>query len=70
VILYYDYTLTFSSEVESFWPHQNPLGFVSTIYFLNRYVAIFGHIPIALRLMGLGSFFIVGVSLILLTFSC
>jgi hypothetical protein len=50
VILYYDYTLTFSREVEFFWPHRNRIGWVSSIYFLNRYVAIFGYIPIVLRL--------------------
>ena len=70
VILYYDYALTFSREVESFWPHQNPVGFVSSIFFLNRYVAIFGHIPIALRLLGLESIFIVGVSFALSALSC
>lgn len=70
VILYYDYILTFTREVESFWPHRNRVGFVSSIYFLNRYVAIFGHIPMVLRLVVLESFFIVGVSLTLLTFSC
>ncbi|KAF8466479.1 hypothetical protein DFH94DRAFT_780937 [Russula ochroleuca] len=58
VILYYDYNLTFSSEVESFWPHRNRLGFVSSVYFLNRYVAVFGHIPIVLKLLVLESFFI------------
>lgn len=70
MILYYDYILTFTREVESFWPHRNRVGFVSSIYFLNRYVAIFGHIPMVLRLVVLESFFIVGVSLTLLTFSC
>ncbi|KAH9984579.1 hypothetical protein BJV77DRAFT_167983 [Russula vinacea] len=58
VILYYDYILTFTREVESFWPHRNRVGFVSSIYFLNRYVAIFGHIPMVLRLVVLESFFI------------
>jgi hypothetical protein len=47
------------------------VGFVSSIYFLNRYVAIFGHIPVLLRhIPRFESFFIVGVSLALLTFSC
>jgi hypothetical protein len=50
VILYYDYALTFSREVEFFWPHENRVGWVSSLYFLNRYVAIFGYIPIVLRL--------------------
>ena len=71
MILYYDYTLTFSREVESFWPHQNRVGFVSFIYFLNRYVAIFGHIPVVFRLIpGLELFFFVGVSLTLLALLC
>lgn len=51
VILYYDYTLTLSREVEFFWPHENRVGWVSSLYFLNRYVAIFGYIPIVLRLI-------------------
>ena len=71
VILYYDYALTFSREVEFFWPHENRVGWVSFLYFLNRYVAIFGYIPIVLRLiLGYDSLFRVRVSLTLLTFSC
>ena len=67
MILYYDYTLTFSREVEFFWPHENRVGWVSSLYFLNRYVAIFGYIPIVLRLIpGSDSLFRVRVSLILL----
>jgi hypothetical protein len=64
VILYYDYTLTFSREVEFFWPRKNRVGWVSSIYFLNRYVAIFGYIPIVLRVIpGSDSLFHVRVSL-------
>jgi Family of unknown function (DUF6533) len=71
VILYYDYALTFSREVEFFWPHENRVGWVSSLYFLNRYVAIFGHIPIVLRLIpGSDLLFRVRVSLTLLAFSC
>jgi hypothetical protein len=71
VILYYDYILTFSREVEFFWPHENRVGWVSSIYFLNRYVAIFGYIPIVLRLIpGSDSLFRVRVSLTSLTLSC
>jgi hypothetical protein len=51
VILYYDYTLTFSREVEFFWPHENRIGCVSFLFFLNRYVAIFGYVPIVLSLV-------------------
>jgi len=71
VILYYDYALTFSREVEFFWPHENRVGWISSLFFLNRYVAIFGHIPIVLRLIpGSDSLFRVRVSLTLLAFSC
>jgi Family of unknown function (DUF6533) len=71
VILYYDYALNFSREVEFFWPHdENRVGWVSALYFLNRYVAIFGYIPIVLRLIpGSDSLFHVRVSLTVLTFS-
>ncbi|KAI0250885.1 hypothetical protein BJV78DRAFT_1216044 [Lactifluus subvellereus] len=50
-ILYYDYALTLSREVEFFWPPYNPIGWVSFLFFLNRYVPIFGHIPIVLVLV-------------------
>lgn len=70
VILYYDYALTLSREVEFFWPYENRVGWVSFFYFLNRYVAIFGYIPIVLRLiLGSDSLFRVRVLLTLLTFS-
>src|ERR1700761_6381707 len=54
-ILYYDYALTFSREVEHFWP--NPYyrtvrtGWVSFVFLLNRYFAILGHIPIVIGLI-------------------
>ena len=70
VILYYDYALTFSREVEFFWAHENRTGWVSSLYFLNRYVAIFGYIPVVFRLLpGSDSLFRVRVLLTLLTFS-
>jgi hypothetical protein len=51
-ILYYDYTLTFAREVEHFWPNPYRTGsWVSAIFFLNRYFAIFGHIPILVSLV-------------------
>ncbi|KAH9965552.1 hypothetical protein BGW80DRAFT_1345058 [Lactifluus volemus] len=56
-ILYYDYALTFSREVELFWPHESRhgIGWVEFFFFLNRYLAFFGHIPIALGLFMRGS---------------
>ncbi|KAI0302841.1 hypothetical protein B0F90DRAFT_1816388 [Multifurca ochricompacta] len=50
VILYYDYVLTFSWEVECFWPHRYRMGWVSFMFFLNRYMSIFGYIPLIMGL--------------------
>ncbi|KAH9039463.1 hypothetical protein EDB83DRAFT_2677732 [Lactarius deliciosus] len=50
-ILYYDYALTLSREVEYFWPNPYRMGWVSSIFFLNRYFAIFGYIPIVISLI-------------------
>ncbi|KAH9031735.1 hypothetical protein EDB84DRAFT_166388 [Lactarius hengduanensis] len=50
-ILYYDYALTLSREVEYFWPNPHRTGWVSSIFFLNRYFVIFGYIPIVISLI-------------------
>ncbi|KAI9443987.1 hypothetical protein H4582DRAFT_2095344 [Lactarius indigo] len=50
-ILYYDYVLTLSREVEYFWPNPYRTGWVSSVFFLNRYAAIFGYIPIVMSLI-------------------
>ncbi|KAI9443985.1 hypothetical protein H4582DRAFT_2125947 [Lactarius indigo] len=50
-ILYYDYALTLSREVEYFWPNPYRTGWVSSVFFLNRYFAILGHIPIIIGLI-------------------
>ncbi|KAI0259709.1 hypothetical protein BC834DRAFT_1016098 [Gloeopeniophorella convolvens] len=47
VILYYDFAVTFSREVELFWPPKHKLGFVSIVFLLNRYVAFFGNLIVA-----------------------
>lgn len=44
-ILYYDYALTLSTEVERFWSSPS-FSWGSTFFYLNRYLALFGHIPI------------------------
>ena len=55
-ILYYDYALTFAREVEYFWPNPHRAGsWISVIFFLNRYFAILGHIPILISLIPSGS---------------
>lgn len=43
-IIYYDFALTFSSELERFWVPRKSI--VSAFFFLNRYVGIFGYVPI------------------------
>ncbi|KAH9916252.1 uncharacterized protein BXZ73DRAFT_105882 [Epithele typhae] len=49
-ILYYDYFLTFSLEVERFWSRRFTL--VSFAFFLNRYVLLLGHIPVIFEFFG------------------
>jgi len=44
VILYYDYFLTFSREVDRFW-HPGPHTWASIVFFANRYIALLGHVP-------------------------
>ncbi|KAI0260293.1 hypothetical protein BC834DRAFT_973552 [Gloeopeniophorella convolvens] len=53
-ILYYDYLLTISREIRFVWPPVNKLGWVTSVYFLNRYLSILGHAPL------LSSYFIRG----------
>ncbi|KAI0742676.1 hypothetical protein C8Q80DRAFT_1190106 [Daedaleopsis nitida] len=50
-ILYYDYALTFSTEVERFW--QRPCSRVSLAYYLNRGMALFGHLPVLYEFYGM-----------------
>ncbi|KAF8273738.1 hypothetical protein EI94DRAFT_1172575 [Lactarius quietus] len=44
-ILYYDYFLTLSREVDRFW-HLGPHSWASIVFFANRYIALLGHIPL------------------------
>jgi hypothetical protein len=47
-ILLYDYCLTFGAEVERCWVDRRfswGLGF----FYLNRYLALFGHIPVMME---------------------
>ncbi|KAI0752176.1 hypothetical protein C8Q74DRAFT_1222531 [Fomes fomentarius] len=43
-ILYYDWVLTLSAEVDRFWKRR--LSWVSFGYYLNRGLALLGHIPV------------------------
>ncbi|TFK49497.1 hypothetical protein OE88DRAFT_1663120 [Heliocybe sulcata] len=47
-ILYYDYALTFRIEIDRFWIPR--FTWASFLFYLNRYLGIFGHIPVALQL--------------------
>jgi len=46
-ILLYDYCLTFVAEVESWWAVRR-LSWGLVFFYLNRYLVLFGHIPIML----------------------
>ena len=46
-ILLYDYCLTFVAEVERCWGIR--LNCALTLFYLNRYLVLFGHVPIMLR---------------------
>jgi len=45
VILYYDYVLTVQIEIERYWNPQC-LTWASALFFVNRYGALLGHIPV------------------------
>jgi hypothetical protein len=47
VILYYEYALTFSMEVERFWPQR--FSWASCFFYLNRYLSLLGHIPVTME---------------------
>ncbi|TEB33884.1 hypothetical protein FA13DRAFT_1730154 [Coprinellus micaceus] len=44
-LLYYDYFLTFTREVEWFWFAHNRFSWASLFFFANRYVSVLGHFP-------------------------
>ncbi|OSD03711.1 hypothetical protein PYCCODRAFT_1434103 [Trametes coccinea BRFM310] len=43
-ILYYDYALTFREEVERYWGTR--MSSMSLLFFVNRYLSLFAHVPI------------------------
>ena len=47
-LLYYEYIITFEAEVSRIW-ERSRFNTSIMIFFLNRYVALFGHIPIVLE---------------------
>jgi len=46
-ILYYDYILTLLDEIDRYWPPRR-LSWASSFFYLNRYLVLLGHCPIAL----------------------
>ena len=54
VVLYWDYLLTLSDEIKFYWQGTQKklswtplkLSWTPFFFFLNRYLAIFGHIPV------------------------
>lgn len=48
VILYYDYALTLPAEVERFWSSRS-LSWASSLFYVNRYLSLFGHIPVMIQ---------------------
>jgi len=47
-ILVHDYCLTFVAEVETFW-RVGQLNWASGFFYLNRYLTLFGHVPVMLE---------------------
>lgn len=47
-MLYYDYSLTLSMELEHFWKKAR-LSLVSVLFVVNRYLGLLGSIPVALE---------------------
>ncbi|ESK87060.1 hypothetical protein Moror_11941 [Moniliophthora roreri MCA 2997] len=48
-LIYYEYFITLEIEVERYWAHWRTFSLASTIFFLNRYVAVFGHVPVIVQ---------------------
>ncbi|KAH9972500.1 hypothetical protein BGW80DRAFT_375384 [Lactifluus volemus] len=48
VILYYDYMLTLPREIRFLWPPHNKQGWFTLTCFLNRYLPLFGHLPLVM----------------------
>lgn len=49
-MLYYDYLLTFEGEVRFFWKRK--VNLVTILFFVTRYTALLGNIPLFLKYFG------------------
>ena len=48
VILYYDHALTLHMEIQRFW-NRGSFKWGTFFFFLNRYLAFLGHIPVIVQ---------------------
>ncbi|KAI0245620.1 hypothetical protein BJV78DRAFT_1158487 [Lactifluus subvellereus] len=55
-LLYYDYTLTLSREIQFLWPPHNKQGWFTLACLLNRYLPVFGYLPSVVSYFVPGSF--------------
>ncbi|KAH9960210.1 hypothetical protein BC827DRAFT_1376884 [Russula dissimulans] len=46
VILYYDYMITLSREIQFLWPPHNKQGWITAVYLVNRYISVLGYLPL------------------------
>ena len=49
VILYWDFVLTFSLEVQRYWGRKFGFNWTTLSFFACRYGSLFGHIPVILE---------------------
>ncbi|KAF9534351.1 hypothetical protein CPB83DRAFT_902292 [Crepidotus variabilis] len=45
VLLYYDYVLTLSDEIERYWMPNRKITIASALFYMNRYLSLLGHLP-------------------------
>ncbi|TCD60507.1 hypothetical protein EIP91_009953 [Steccherinum ochraceum] len=50
VVLYWDYLLTLPDEIKLYWQgKQKILSWAPVFFFVNRYLALLGHIPVMIE---------------------
>lgn len=47
--LYYDYCLTLAMEIERMWKSHGGFSWAISLFYVNRYLALFGHIPVIVQ---------------------
>ncbi|VDC07452.1 unnamed protein product [Peniophora sp. CBMAI 1063] len=51
-ILIYEYIVTMEREIKLYWPPRHRVGWVSSVFLVNRYLSLLGHIPILYSMLG------------------